>query len=402
MKRILFVINTLGTAGAEKALIELLKRLDTPDYEVSLFVLMNQGELLPEIPPHVRVLNKNYDNCTVNGAAGSKHLKKHVIRTLLKRGTVIRCFPYMIGNALAMKKNGGLRADKLLWREMAMGAPRFEGHYDLAVAYIEGGAAYYVRDYVDAEKKAAFIHIDYQKAGYTRKLDRDCYLAYDRIFPVSDEVRSVFLNVYPEMEDKTFVFHNLIDPQGIRRKAQEEGGFEDDFDGIRILTIGRLAAQKSFETSIDAMAILKERGIRARWYVLGTGDREQALREHIAEGNLQEDFLLLGNRANPYPYLKQCDLYVHASGFEGKSIAIKEARIMGCPVLVTDCSGNREQVEDGVDGRLCDFNAAAIAEGIAGMLEDREKTMAMGREAARRMDEELKEQKIDKLTDLLR
>ena len=54
----------------------------------------------------------------------------------------------------------------------------------LQLLFLEGGSAYYVADHVRAKKKAAFIHIDYQKAGYSRELDRDCYLQYDAVFPI--------------------------------------------------------------------------------------------------------------------------------------------------------------------------------------------------------------------------
>lgn len=82
----------------------------------------------------------------------------------------------------------------------------FAEEYDLAVAYLEGGSAYYVADHVRAKKKAAFIHIDYTKAGYTRKLDRDCYLKYDAIFPIGEDVKQQFLKVYPECAGRTKVF----------------------------------------------------------------------------------------------------------------------------------------------------------------------------------------------------
>ena len=70
-----------------------------------------------------------------------------------------------------MRKEGRLMPDKLLWRAISDGARRFPEEYDLAVAFLEGGSAYYVADHVRAKKKAAFIHIDYQKAGYSRELD---------------------------------------------------------------------------------------------------------------------------------------------------------------------------------------------------------------------------------------
>ena len=118
--------------------------------------------------------------------------------------------------------------------------------YDMAVAYLEGGSTYFVHDHVTAEKKFTFLHVDYKYAGYTRELDRDCYLEFDRIFTVSGEVKRVFNDVYPECRNKTLVFHNLIDREEICRKAELPGGFSDAYSGKRILTVGRLTAQKAY------------------------------------------------------------------------------------------------------------------------------------------------------------
>lgn len=391
MKKILFVINTLGMAGAEKALIEMIKRLDTEKYKVSLFVLMNQGELRNELPPGVEFLNSKFDDCPIHGEEGKRHLKNHVITTLLKKGTIFKCLPYMLIEGIRMIFRGKIRPDKLLWRAMAVGAEHFNEEYDLAVAYIEGGAAYYVRDFVNARRKAGFIHIDYKEAGYTRSLDKDCYCSFDKVFTVSDEVKDVFEIVYPELKERTEVFHNLLDFEGIKKKAELDGGFADDFTGTRILSIGRLNLQKSFEVSIRAMKLLKDAGTVAKWYILGEGDQREFLEKEIEKLDLKEDFILLGNRSNPYPYLKQCDLYVHASKFEGKSIAIQEARILGKPIVVTDCSGNREQIDNGNDGLICDFNSEAIADSIKKMLENREASEQMGKKAAMRIEKEEKE-----------
>ena len=76
-----------------------------------------------------------------------------------------------------------------------------------------------LHDHVSAAKKAAFIHVDYVQAGYTRRLDKDCYVDFDRIFAVSDETAGVFAGVYPECQQKLSVFHNLIDTEAIRQKA---------------------------------------------------------------------------------------------------------------------------------------------------------------------------------------
>lgn len=384
MKKVLFVINTLGHAGAETALLELLRHLSPEEYEVYLYVLMNQGELVHELPGHVRLLNTKYDDCSVLSREGKRALHSQVLRTMFSRGSILRCFPYLVKNLCAMLSGGRVLPDKLLWRVMSEGALRTDIHYDLAVAYLEGGSTYYVADHVKADKKAAFLHVDYERAGYTRALDKECYIKYDKVFTVSDEVRASFLKVYPECEAVTEVFHNIINQEEIRRKSMLPGGFSDQYEGVRILTVGRLTAQKAYEVSVDAMKLLKEKGVQARWYVLGEGEQRGPLEEKIKKLKLEQDFVLVGAVSNPYPYMRQADLYVHASRFEGKSIAIQEAQTLGKTILVSDCSGNREQVEHNVDGMLCALTPEGISDGIVELLGDKEKCRQLGAAAAKK------------------
>ena len=372
-KKLLFVINTLSRAGAETALLALLNSLNPEQVDVSLFVLMGQGELVPELPGYVRVLNKSIQSESVLTAAGRKYMARTMGKAMLSRGTILRKFPYMVSQTAAMVKRGRFSVEKLLWPVLAEGAPRLEEEFDLAVAYLEGGSAYYVANFVKAKKKAAFIHIDYAQAGYNRKIDGDCYLKFDRIFTVSKEIQEPFLNIYPELAQRMDVFHNILDVQRIYRLSKEPGGFPDDFDGVKILTVGRLKAQKALEISIDAMRLLKDSGVKARWYVLGEGDQRAFLENHICQQGLEQDFILMGAVGNPYPWFAQADLYVHCSRFEGKSIAIQEALLLGCPVVVSDCSGNREQLTDGVNGQLCQLSADEIARTIRQLLADPER-----------------------------
>ena len=109
---------------------------------------------------------------------------------------------------------------------------------------------------------------------------------------------------------------------------------------------------------------------------------------------MQEDLLLLGAVENPYPYYVQADLYIHATRFEGKSIAIQEAQTLGRAVVASDCNGNREQITDGVDGILCELAPRAIADSIAALLADGDRRMALGRAAERKnegQDQELQQ-----------
>lgn len=380
-KKILFVINTLGHAGAEVAMLELFEHLDREAYEISLYVIMGQGELVHKLPEHVRLLNTRFHDVSVLSKEGHRNMIKQVVRAFFRHGRILHKTAYLLSNIIDMMKRRKISIDKLLWRILSDGAEYPAEHYDLAVAYLEGGSTYYVADHVDADKKAAFLHIDYENAGYTRKQDRDCYLVYDKIFTVSEEVKGHFLNVYPECESRTGVFHNMINQENIRRRAEEPGGFDDAFQGIRLLTVGRLTHQKAYDIAIEAMKKLKDMGYHLRWYVLGEGNQRPSLEKQIAALHLQEDFILKGAVENPYPYYKQCDIYVHATRFEGKSIAIQEAQTLECAIIASDCNGNREQIVQEQDGLLCELTPEGICKSIVELLEDTEKRKRLAKAA---------------------
>lgn len=388
MKKILFVINTMGCAGAEKALLELLKIFPQDEYKISLYILLGQGELIHQVPKDVEILNTEYSDVSVLSKEGEKNLRKRVFRQMFSHGSLFRNLPYLVKNICWMAAHRTLSVQKLLWKVMADGGQKNNETYDLAIAYLEGGATYYVADHIQAKAKAAFVHTDYEQAGYGRSLDGNAYAKFQKIFVVSDEVKSSFLHTYPEYQEKTQVFENLIDREGIIQKSCLSGGFEDDFSGIRILTVGRLNPQKAYDVSIEAMKLLKDQGIHARWYVLGDGPLKNELERLVKKLGLEQDFLFLGGKENPYPYFAQTDIYVHATRFEGKSIAIREAQVLGCPILVSDCSGNREQVQEDVDGAFCQLTPQDIARGIRMLIEDKEKRKRYGETAQRKSNAE--------------
>lgn len=382
-KKLLFAINTLSAAGAEMSFLELLRQLDPQRYEIDVYVLLGQGELRERLPEYVHLKNTVYSDSSVLTREGKRHLARSVLGAAFRRGTLFRQLSYLLSTFGSMCKNRRIQPDKLLWQLLAQGAPRMDTEYDLAVAYLEGGSAYYVADAVQAKKKIAFIHIDYARAGYSRAIDRACYLKYDHIFTVSEEGRKTFLASYPELAGNISLFHNPVDRVSMLVRSREVPVHRvwNDYEGKKLLTVGRLNPQKAYEVAIEAMRLLKEAHVPVRWYVLGEGQERPRLEQLIRQYGLEQDFLLLGAVDNPYPYYVGCDLYVHATRFEGRSVAIQEAQALGCPVLASDCSGNREQITDGVDGKLVGLEAEQIAGQIRVMLEDEALLAQLGKSA---------------------
>lgn len=393
-KSILFVINTMGHGGAETAIIEVMKALQNLGYALDLYVMTGQGELISRVPQGVNLINRRYNSADVLSKQGKRVLYANTALRLLARFSGLRNVPYIIKNYAAMKKTGCVQPDKLLWKPIADGTGKQKKHYNVAIAYTEGAATYYVAKKVTADKKVAFFHTDYKRSGYTRQLDGDCYSCYDSIFCVSDEARKSFCEVYTEHSRKTDVFRNIIDADAILSAAKEEGGFSDSFSGIRIMTLGRLVKAKALDRSVDAMSILKSKGYNVRWYVFGEGEERQSLEKQIDKLGLNDCFFLPGVTKTPFRYLRSADIYVQCSEFEGQGIAIREAQVLGIPAVVSKTSGSKGEVEDGVDGIQTTPDAESIAEAIETLINNPELRKSMGKTAAKKSQSDNDIQKL--------
>ncbi len=160
----------MGQGGAETAFLEFLKKINEPEYEIFLYVLMGQGEMSGRLPSNVRVLNRTLSSLSVLTGRGRRRMARTVFLAFWSHGGWGRKLCYIIQNLTEMIKRKRFQISKLFWHVLSDGADRFDTKFDLAVAWMEGGSAYYVADHVNAEKKAAFLHIDYENAGYTRAI----------------------------------------------------------------------------------------------------------------------------------------------------------------------------------------------------------------------------------------
>lgn len=380
MKKILFVMNTMGRAGAERALIALMNTLPKEKYEISLLSLVNRGEMFQEVPEHVQILNRKPDTRSVLSFGGTLALIKTTLCCFFYKLRGFSLIRFLYRNLKRQIKTRHIQLDKLLWRVIAKGTPAPKEEFDLAVAYLEGASTYFVADAVHARKKASFIHIDYQKAGYHPSLDLDAYDKINQIFSVSREAGESFLKVYPMYRDKLKLFRNIIDVERIRSLSQQEISQDSLFVSssatYKLLTVGRLNYQKAFDIAIPALKLLRSRGMDIDWFVLGEGSLERELRVQIRDAGLQNHFFLLGSKQNPYPYYRKADLYIHATRFEGKSIAIEEAQVLGKAIIASDCTGNREQITPGENGILIPLSAENIADSVEDLLNNPEKIHA--------------------------
>jgi len=375
---LLFVMNHLHCGGAERALVSLLGALDYDRYEVDLLLFKREGMFLAGLPPQVRVLGEprayRLFDMPIERAVGRA----------LKAGRPDYAAARLLAGAIIRKEPFPARGEQRIWRYVAHCLPSPEKRYDCAIGFLERGPIYYVLDKVRAGRKIGWIHIDYDRLGMDPAFDEPYFGKLDHLVTVSEECASVLKMRFPRHREKVRVIRNIISPSVVRKMAEAEKG---DLYGRRegetiIVSVGRLHPQKGFDLAIDACALLVKRGRNVRWFVLGEGDERERLEKRIRELGLEGRFVLLGVKANPYPYMRQADLYVQPSRFEGKPIAVDEAKMLGLPILVTDYRAASGQIAHGVNGLIAAMEPGAIAAGIERLMDEPELRVRLRRNLA--------------------
>ncbi len=240
--------------------------------------------------------------------------------------------------------------------------------YDVAIGYLEKTPIYFCVDKVNAKKKIGFIHNDYDKLGMDPEIDQKYFDKLGNIVTVSEECASVLKQRFPVYKDKVEVMYNIVSPKVINKMSSNHLNIK--YRGVNLVSLGRLHQQKGFELAIEACKNLIDSGYKIKWHVIGEGEERTKLEKLIKANRLEENFILLGLKENPYPYIKNADIYVHPSRFEGKSIAIDEAKILNKPIVVTNFTTVKDQIKDQETGLIVDMTSSSIAEGIKRLLDD--------------------------------
>ena len=140
---------------------------------------------------------------------------------------------------------------------------------------------------------------------------------------------------------------------------------------FKIVTVARLSHAKGIDQAVKALKLLKDKGYDdISWYVVGYGGDETMIKDLIKEMKLEDRFILLGKQTNPYPYMKEADLYVQPSRYEGKAVTVGEAQILSKPVLITNYATANSQLKDGFDGCITELSVEGIVDGIEKLYKD--------------------------------
>ncbi len=369
-KKILFVIDSLSSGGAEKSLITALSIINKEKYAIDLLTFKKGGLYSALIPNEIISLSSpNYFNYLSNDKKNISNFKK----------AKYLFFKYSFSTTLRLQKLTAkifpkyrIHPAQLNWVFIKPCLDSLTKEYDSAIAYSQGLPTYFVANKVNSKNKFCWINTNYKQANYTPKFDLPHYLKFNKIITVSEINSKIFKQLQPSVSQKVTVIYDILCSDIIKKMANESKGFTDHFNGLKILTIARLAAPKGHKMAIEAAAIIKNKNIKFKWFAIGDGALLLELKKLVKKYKLENHFIFLGTHANPYTFLKECDIYCQPSLFEGFGLAIAEARILSKPIVATNFEIVHNQITNKHNGLIVDMNPNAIADGIEELIKNKE------------------------------
>lgn len=340
MKKVLFALKNMNVGGVEKSLLSLLNTIDRSEYEVDLLLLEEYGGFLDAIPDWVNVIIcKDY-------AAIKEEVNLPPVQVIKKHfhnGRFGRAAKLMA----AYTKTKVTKNYRFYYKAVFSNVGRLPKHYDIAVSYtsIISYLTWFVDFHVDADEYIGWIHFDVSKIKPDRKMMLYLHEKMKKIYVVSQSALDAFTAMFPELKEKSELRYNVVDKKQILALAEEPVESIRE-PGIKtIVTLGRLTSEKGQDIIPEVAAKLKEVGLSFRWYLIGDGGLRKQIEEKTKELGVENEVVLLGTKTNPYPYLKQADLYVQTSIHEGFCITLGEAKAFDLPIVSTDCAGAHEQLD---------------------------------------------------------
>lgn len=321
MKKIIFGITSLTLGGAERVLVDLANKM-SEKFDITIFMLYSNGELEEELNDKVHI--KTVYN------------KKYIELTLLER--IIAPFKILFSRKRIFKKY--VDNEK----------------YTAQIAFLEGAITRIFS--IESKwntKKIAWVHNDMAKlfgkglkAKIKKKMDERVYQKYKDIIFVSKDNLKSFESFYKNVnKPKKYVIKNYMNEKRILSLSKENSDYKKIYNKneINIIQVSRLVEQKAIDRLIKVHAKLIKNNIKTHIYIIGEGPLKEKLQKQISDLNIEDTFTLLGAKNNPYPYIKDADIFGLFSYFEGYGMVIEEAKILKKHIIITDTAA-REALKD--------------------------------------------------------
>lgn len=342
MKKVLFIIPGFNMGGTNKSLMNILAFIKGKGFDAEIFAMSRSGPY-KELLAGQRLLKRDRWIASVLDSFSTiktETLPERILSIFIK--IVFRIW---------LKATGEKMPGFILKRA----AKKLDANgYDTVVAMQEGYATH-LASFMKG-RKVAWIRCDYGEYYKIAKTDEKTYYEkFDHVICVSTYTKQVFVSFYPQLEGKCHGIHNMIDHAGIKKKSCEK--VEDErfaTGGFTIVSVGRLSKVKQFELIPGIAKQLLDDGCAFTWYIIGDGREREAIEREVKENGVTATVILLGEKKNPYPYIRNADLMVVTSLSEACPNVINEAKILNVPVVTTDFGSASEFIENGFNGMIAD------------------------------------------------
>lgn len=364
-EKILFVYDSMMTGGTSTALLSLINTIDRSKYEISLLLYTNTGALLGEIPEFVHLLPSAYNESGIF-SSGQRKIVKTILngRIFLALKSFCKYKNTPKGNLRHILMHYGMAAQVSLSRTV-------EEQFDYAIGFMEGWSNEYIASSkINAKKKFVWIHPQYKSCYLIPEIDRKTFKKVDGIALISKNCLAQFFEFFPEYQYKTYVVPNIMSSDLVFQKARKEDVVLTKAK-INFCTVCRCDIQvKGLDRLLRAFYELKQQGLTkdVRWHLIGGGGEFEQFKQEVEKLEMDDTIILYGNKLNPFPYLRQMDVFILASRYEGKPVSVTEAQILGIPCLITNYESATSQIEHQSNGAIMDNNYTSIYETIKNVI----------------------------------
>lgn len=321
-KNILIVVDNLVVGGVTKVLANMLNSLDYEKFNIDLLILHYNKTMDVNIPKSVKIIKGNYFFSVLD----------EPIQKLIKEKNIFKIFHKFVF-ALLIKTN------LIKFFIKYYSKKHITEKYDIAIGFCDGFSHLYTA-YSNIPYKIAWLHSDIKVMNYSSRYIKVIKKALKKInitVSVSDEVGLAYKEIYNI--EKNLTIPNLIDDINIIEKSKAKIDLEYSKDTINIVSVGRLDYSKNYEMLAQTHKKLLDDGYNICTYIVGDGVQKSALQNLIANLHIEDSFILLGQKQNPYPYIKNADLFALSSRYEGLPTVILEALCLHVPCISTNVAG---------------------------------------------------------------
>lgn len=337
-KKIVFYTDSFNRGGTEKATLDLINNLDPNKYDLTLIQFFPYGEYRKQLKSYIH--------------------KKSIM--LFKE--YFSNFISWRGRRFFEKLDGKL-AHKILIGD----------GYDIEIAC---GYEFPTKliSHSKCSKKISWVHMDVsldknKVPDMTKEEGQEYFKNIDKIVCVSKDCERKFNEKFG-LQDKTSVCYNVVLAEEILEKSKDKT-FEFEKENINIVATGRLTKPKGFDRLLKVHNKLIDEGCKHNLYIIGEGEEYETLKQYIKETGIEDTAFLLGYKSNPYPYIKEADIFVCSSRQESFSLVVAESLILGTPVVSTLCTGPVELLNNGEYGLITENDEEALYEGLKKVICDK-------------------------------